>query len=466
MPSLISFPIPGQSLIGKAARDNWQSCIHRTIPSLKRLLGRTPDNREVDQLTSGLAFHTFAGTDRFLRFQIDNDFHSATDLCALMLKKMREEASSYLGAEIVKAVFAAPVGYGTMQRRAFERAAHQAGFEICNIISEPTAVLLAHGFKGRKNGQIAIFDFGGGTLDFSVVEITPTEFKVIGAGGDPWLGGEEFDHLLAGHFADGFWRKAGVDLRTRAVEWRALLLAGEAAKCILSTRQSATVQLDNLMITSQGAQGFKTDITRKEFDKLAEDLVDRACLVVKSVLRQTGIAPKSIDQVVLTGGTCLIPLVQKKISALFGKKPILQDPHLTVARGTAIRAAEIYGDPVAIGQRVLHDVVGRTFGAGIQGGKVSTIFERTTSFPAQITRRFNTLFDNQTKMILQIYENSASRVDLNLPICTINVSGIPPRPAGERSIEVTFSLTEDGLLNVSVEGAGKQIIETIQTKPD
>jgi len=464
LPSVISFPSPGQTLIGWDARKRMGGEAQFTIVSPKRLLGRLYKDPQVAQLLGGLAFRTFAGTDKFVRFEAHGEIYSVTDICAMILGRLRERACRHLNAEVSKAVFAVPVGFGTLQRSALEVAARKAGLEPVGLITEPSAAVLAHGFRSQR-GLVAVYDFGGGTFDFSILEVSETTFQVRCAGGDPWLGGDDFDNVMASELADRFWNETGVDLRNRAVEWQALLFACEQAKRILSVKSAAEVRVDNLLHTSKGTKGLRYKLTRKEFVKLITPLVEKSIGIADKVMSQAGIAPKQVDATVLTGGTSLIPTVRDAAAQFFGRKPIEGDPDLAVVRGASLRAAELKGEAVgetSMGGRTLKEVAGRTIGAGPKGGRVVTLFERDTPLPAEVFKAFYTQYDNQTEMVIGLYEESKSRIDESRTIGHLRYKGLKAAPAGQSRIDFTFFLDEDGILHVAAVVEGKEYTKSIR----
>jgi molecular chaperone DnaK len=463
-PSVVSFPRPGVVLVGTEARQRMAGEAQFTIASPKRLLGRLYKDPQVSQLVGGLAFRTFAGSDKFVRFEAHGQLYTVADICAMILGKLRERACRFLDAEVSKAVFTVPVGFGTLQRSALEIAARQAGLEVVGILTEPSAGVLSHGFRGRR-GMIAVYDFGGGTFDFSLMEITETAFQVLCAGGDTWLGGDDFDQTMANQFADQFWNETGVDLRTRAVEWQALVFACEQAKRELSSKTSSEVRLDGLLHTAKGKKGLHYKLSRKEFVNLTSGLVEKSISIIDKVLQQVNLTPRRVDAVVMTGGTSQIPAVRDAVTEYFGRKPVIGDPNLAVVKGAALRAAELSGEAIAetsMGGRTLREVAGRTIGAGLKGGHVETLFERNTPLPAEVHHSFYTEHEGQTEMVLALYEESKSRIDESRTIGHLRYKGLRPAPAGKGRVDFTFVLDEDGMLHVSAIVEGKQYDKTIK----
>ncbi|MCA9671994.1 MAG: Hsp70 family protein [Myxococcales bacterium] len=464
LPSVVSFPAPDVVLVGAEARARMGAEAQFTIASPKRLLGRPFGDPEVARITGALAFRSFAGSDRFLRLEAHDRIYSMTDICAMILEKLRERAKIHTGQEITECVMAAPVGFGSLQRSALERAARQAGMKVLGILSEPTAAVMAHGLPKKFNGRVAVYDFGGGTFDFNVLQVSESAYQVLSSGGDPWLGGDDFDDLIANHVADAFWRQTEIDLRKRAVEWQALLVECEQAKRTLTKKRSTDVSLDGLVQMADGARGLSCRISRKDFNGLTRPLVKRSLAVVERVLNHARLSPQDVEAVVLTGGTSMIPAVRRAVSKVFGAKPALADAHLAVVTGATIEAANKGGVELEYKSRMVHEVAGRIFGASVEGGHVVTLFERDTPLPAERKESFATLRDNQQEMVLSLFEQNTSRVDESRPIGKLYLRGLPAAPAGRERIDVTFILDEDGMFTVAANVAGKEYKQSIRTR--
>jgi molecular chaperone DnaK len=466
MPSVVSFPAPGEVLVGAEARARLAGSAQWTVVSPKRLLGRLYKDQSAQRLFAGLAFRTFAGSDRYLRLEAHGQIYSAQDICAEILKVLRTRASEHLGQDVTSAVLAAPVGFGSLQRSALEQAARQAGLKVEMIVSEPTAAVLAQGFPSDWTGRIAVYDFGGGTFDFSVLEVDAESYRELCSGGDPWLGGDDFDICVAGQLADAFERGTQVDLRSRAVEWQKLIFAAESAKRQLSEFDHAEVRVDDLIITREGTKGLSSRVTTAAFEQLTAPLVKRSINVAERVLHQARLTPKDVDAVLMTGGTSLIPCVQRAVRELFGAEPVISEPHLAVVQGTAVQAAARSGADVAravLRGRELHAVVGRTIGAGVEGGHVETIFERDTSIPATKRHRFFTVTGGEPTMTIRLYEQVTSRVDQSRPLGKVLLKGLRGLAAGEEYVDVTFTLGENGVLAVNATVDGRQYAEKVPT---
>jgi len=464
MPSVVSFPSPGEVVIGADARRRMAGEAQWTIASPKRLLGRPYKDPQVSQHIGGIAFRTFAGSDKFTRFEAHGEIYSVTDLCAMILKELRAQASAYLDADVTKAVFAVPVGHGSIQRSALELAAREAGLEVVGLLTEPSASVLSHGFKG-KDKTLAVYDFGGGTFDFCVLKVRESAFQVLCAGGDAWLGGDDFDAAMGNSLADLFWNETGVDLRTRAVEWQALLFACEAAKRKLSKRHASNIRLEDLLFTSEGRKGLSYKMSRKEFAKLTNHLIEKSITTTDKVMAQANISPKSVDGIIMSGGTSLIPSVRDAVAQYFGTRPLMGDPDLAVTKGTALRAAELDGEPIdstTLSGRTIKEVAGRTIGAGVKGDRVVTLIERDAPLPVEAHCTFYTQKDNQTSMAVGLFEESKSRIDESRSIGQLRYKGLKKRPAGASKIDFTFLLDEDGLLHVTASVEGKEYSKTIR----
>ena len=467
MPSVVSFPAPGEMLVGWPARQRLAGSAQWTIASPKRLLGRLYKDPAAQSLFSGLAFRSFAGSDRFVRFEAHGKILSAHDICATILASVKQQAEASFGSPIDACVLAAPVGFGSLQRSALQQAAQRAGLEVRAVISEPTAALLAQGFPKGWHGKAAVYDFGGGTFDFAVLEVSDAHYRMLCSGGDPWLGGDDMDASLAGLLADAFSAETGVDLRQRAVEWQSLLFAAEQAKRELGERKSTEIRVDSLLTSHGGSRGLECTVTRKQFNHLIEPLIERSITVANNVLRQAGLEAPDIDAVIMTGGTSLVPAVQHAVHSAFHKAPHLKEPHLAVAQGTAIHAAALGGSAVAhavLRARNLQEVVGRTIGACADGGPLITVFERDTGLPARRQERFTTPSDGLRQLVIRLFENPTSRVDEARPLGRLVLKGLHGLPAGQEGIEVVFSMDSNGMLAVSANIDGKTFGEKINTR--
>ncbi|MBW2734878.1 MAG: Hsp70 family protein [Deltaproteobacteria bacterium] len=466
MPSVVSYPQPDKVLVGEEARQQLAGGAQHTISAPKRLLGRLYKDPATQRLLSGLAFETFAGSDRFLRFKAHGTIYSAQDICAEIFAELRRRAATHFGQELRNVVLAAPVGFGSLQRSALEQAARQAGFHVHATLSEPTAAVMAQGFPEDWQGHVGLYDFGGGTFDFTLLEVKKDSYHVLCAGGEPWLGGDDIDVSLAGDLASAFERQTKIDLRSRAVEWQRLLFAVERVKRELSVATSAEIAVEELIHTEAGVQGLEAELTRQQFDALIDPLVQRSMVVVERVLAEAGIKPQSVDAVVMTGGTSLIPLVQRCVGEFFGNEPIVSRPHLAVVQGVCVEGARLSGHGAAnkvLRGRKVHDVIGRTIGAAADDGPAITIFARSTPLPARCVQRFTTTAHGKQELKISIFEQHTSRVDETKPLGTMMLRGLKGLPAGQEFVDVTFSMNEHGLLSVNATVGALQISETMHT---
>ena len=464
MPSVVSFPSPDWTMIGTQARERMSSEAQWTITSPKRLLGRPYKDPKVALQLGGLAFKTFAGSDKFARFEAHGEIYGVGDICGMILKEMKSRAEKLLGCEVKRGVFAVPVSHGSIQRSALELAARSSGIEVVALLTEPSASVLAHGIRGRK-GTVAVYDFGGGTFDFCVLKVRETAFQVLCAGGEPWLGGDDFDTVMANHISELFQKQTGIDLRTRAVELQALLFACEQAKRELSSKSNADLRLGDLVFTSEGKKGLRYRLSRRQFDKLTAHLIKKSLLISEKVLAQAGLKPSDVDTVVMSGGTSLIPKVRERVAEFFDLKPLVGEPDLAVVKGTALRAAELDGVPIdatSLSGRTLKEVAGRTIGIGIKGGPTITLIERNMPLPAEVSHSFPTQKAGQTEMVVGLYEESKSRIDESKTIGHLRYKGIKPAPKGERAVDFNFLLDEDSMLHVTAIVEGKEFNKTIK----
>jgi molecular chaperone DnaK len=340
MPSLVSYPDEGGCVVGWAAREYLVNEPQRTIASAKRLLGRSLDHHEIQGLLASAAYRTERGPGDQVIFQIGSQQLAVPQVCAAMIRQALQIAEKRLGARVRKAVLSVPVTFGPEQQAALRRAAMLAGVEVVGLIEEPVAGALAYGFGRGTNDVVAVYDFGGGTFDFTLLDVSQDVFRVLASRGDAWLGGDDFDLLVAQWAADQFWRQTKVELRQRVVEWQRLLLAAEAAKVRLTTAEATVVEAPEIYRRTD----LRIPIDRAVLRELCKDLVDRSLQVCQEALQAAGLDPGNVGQVVLTGGTTHIPLVRDGVSAFFERElQTLVRPDVAVAEGAAIQAARLTG---------------------------------------------------------------------------------------------------------------------------
>lgn len=437
VPSCISFHEDGSVLVGSAAKERALSDPEHTIFSVKRLMGRTLADlkKELELIPHQIVERDAADGRKVLHVKIGDREYTPEELSAMILKEVRKRAGNP-----TKAVITVPAYFDDSQRQATRDAGRIAGLDVLRIVNEPTAAALAYGLDRRGSGTVAVYDLGGGTFDCSVLSLADGVFKVLATNGDTYLGGDDFDRLLMQVAA----KEMGVDLATRDAELlQHLRDAGERTKIALSAADSAELRVE---ITSRGVK-FQRTVTRAEFEALIRPLIDRSLDRCKAALRDAHLTPAQVDEVVLVGGSTRIPYVRKRVGEFFGKTPHTGlNPDEVVALGAAVQA-----DILTSGRRdmLLLDVVPLSLGIETLGGVVDKLVHRNSTVPARGQSRYTTGADNQTAILLNIYQGERELTKDCRFLGTFKLSGIPPMPAQFAQVDVTFLVNHDGILTVS-----------------
>ncbi len=447
IPSAISFHDDGTVLVGTAARERALSDPEHTIFSVKRLMGRTLADleKELKLIPHQIVEREMEGGRKVLRVKIAGHEHTPEELSAMILREVRKRAGNPS-----KAVITVPAYFDDTQRQATRDAGRIAGLDVLRIVNEPTAAALAYGLDRTKAGAIVVYDLGGGTFDCSVLTLSDGVFKVLATNGDTYLGGDDFDRAL---------------MRIVSEEWKVTLDpellqhlrdAAEKTKIALSTAESAILAVH----TSQG--NFQRTFTRSEFESLIQPLIDRSIDKCRSALKDAGLTAKQVDEVVLVGGSTRIPYVRRRVAEFFGKPPHTElNPDEVVALGAAVQA-----DILAGGRRdlLLLDVVPLSLGIETLGGVVDKLIHRNSTVPCRATTRYTTFVDNQTAILINIYQGERELTKDCRFLGTFKLSGIPPMPAQFAQVDIAFLVDQNGLLTVSAKElrSGAQAQVTVQ----
>ncbi|HEY3323787.1 MAG TPA: molecular chaperone DnaK [Planctomycetota bacterium] len=459
-PSVVGFTDEGR-LVGRAARSQAVTNPSRTVYSIKRFMGRR--HREVSSEEKLVPYKIVGGPDELVQVDIDAKRYHPPEISAIILQDLKKSAEAYLGEKVTEAVITVPAYFNDSQRQATKEAGKIAGLDVKRIINEPTAAALAYGLDKKKNEKIAVFDLGGGTFDISVLDVGEGVFEVLATNGDTHLGGDDWDRVLVDFVADEFMKTAGIDLRKDPMALQRLTEACEKAKCDLSTMPQTTINLPYITADRNGPKHLQQSISRAKFESLCDPLFERMRAPVLSCLKDAGLKPTEIDEVVLVGGSTRMPRTQEICKEIFqGKDPHKGvNPDEVVAVGAAIQAAVLSGDVQDI---VLLDVTPLSLGVETLGGIMTTLIQRNTTIPTRKTEVFSTAADSQPAVDIHVLQGERKMAGDNRTLGRFQLTGIPPAPRGVPQIEVTFDIDANGILNVSAKDRATNKEQKIEIK--
>ncbi|MCX5751696.1 MAG: molecular chaperone DnaK [Candidatus Saganbacteria bacterium] len=443
-PSVVSFMKDGSRVVGQVAKRQAVTNPEHTVFSIKRFMGRRAD--EVEQEKKMVPYPIVAGSKGEAVVKIDDKTFTPPEISAMILQKMKQSAEDYLGEKVNKAVITVPAYFNDSQRQATKDAGTIAGLDVLRIINEPTAASLAYGLDKKKNEKIAVFDFGGGTFDISILELGEGIFEVKSTNGDTHLGGDDFDIKIMNWIADEFKKEQGIDLKNDRMALQRLKEAAEKAKCELSTVTETEINLPFITADATGPKHLILKLSRSKLEQLTEDLIARAFNPCQQALKDAGLSISQIDEVVLVGGMTRMPKIQETAKKLFGKEPHKGvNPDEVVAVGAAIQGGVLAGE---VKDLVLLDVTPLTLGIETLGGVMTQIIERNTTIPTSRSQIFSTAADGQTSVEIHVLQGERPMANDNRTLGKFHLVGIPPAPRGIPQVEVIFDIDANGIIHV------------------